>query len=424
MTAISSGATASFVYDADGNRVKSTVGGVTTVYIAGVFEFIENGTTDKITTYYDGNAMRRSGYGIDDGVFYLLQDHLKSSSSFVNQAGATLTNNYYYPYGGNRGGAFSNLTTKRFTGQYHESSLPGGEGLSYYNARWYDAKLGRFLSADTLVPGPANPQAFNRYSYVLNNPLRFTDPTGHEPCANGSMCLPDGPSGFGESFDQMLRIRQAANTFRSGADYYLVRGVGLFDMSHVHTSKNRMNSILSQIGSGEVYLYYGFGESWTTGVKIEIEGRYTVQTNLSPEQTRQVALAIAMDFEHYIERNQSPGSTYSVEDLPSDYLGYFLALNPDWTEEEALMRLGNGRAPGPFGEVVAYTSKLFRQNREFRPIPGRGAGHVDWPFPFQMRADDGASGLWSANVAVTPDTRAWWQKGVDWGNKVWGVLFD
>jgi RHS repeat-associated protein len=55
------------------------------------------------------------------------------------------------------------LTTKRFTGQYHESSLPGGEGLSYYNARWYDAKLGRFLSADTIVPGPANPQAFKRH---------------------------------------------------------------------------------------------------------------------------------------------------------------------------------------------------------------------------------------------------------------------
>jgi hypothetical protein len=55
-----------------------------------------------------------------NGVFYLLQDHLKSSSSFVNQSGATLANNYYYPYGGNRGGAFSNLTTKRFTGQYHK----------------------------------------------------------------------------------------------------------------------------------------------------------------------------------------------------------------------------------------------------------------------------------------------------------------
>jgi RHS repeat-associated protein len=59
--------------------------------------------------------------------------------------------------------------------------LPGGEGLSYYNARWYDPKLGRFLSADTIVPGPANPQAFNRYSYVFNNPVRLVDPSGHMP---------------------------------------------------------------------------------------------------------------------------------------------------------------------------------------------------------------------------------------------------
>jgi RHS repeat-associated protein len=93
--------------------------------------------------------------------FYLLQDHLKSSSVFVAQAGGVVATNYYYPYGGNRGStAFSFRSAKRFTGQYHESSLPGGEGLSYYNARWYDPKLGCFLSADTIVPGPANPQAF------------------------------------------------------------------------------------------------------------------------------------------------------------------------------------------------------------------------------------------------------------------------
>ncbi len=139
--AISGGATASFVYDADAGvlwaQVKSTVGGVTTVYIAGVFEFIENGNTDKMTTYYAPrgfpNAMRRSGYGIDDGVFYLLRDHLNSSSVIMNSAGSVVANGnqYYFPYGGNRGAAFSDLTTKRFTGQYHESSLPGGEGLSY-----------------------------------------------------------------------------------------------------------------------------------------------------------------------------------------------------------------------------------------------------------------------------------------------------
>jgi hypothetical protein len=39
--------------------------------------------------------------------------------------------------------------------------------------------LNRFLSADTIVPNPANPQSFNRYSYTYNNPVKYTDPTGH-----------------------------------------------------------------------------------------------------------------------------------------------------------------------------------------------------------------------------------------------------
>ena len=88
---------------------------------------------------------------------------------------------FYYPFGGNRGSAFSDLTSKRFTGQYHERDLPGGEGLSYYNARWYDAQLGRFVSADTIVPEPGNPQALNRYAYTFNNPLVYIDPDGHDP---------------------------------------------------------------------------------------------------------------------------------------------------------------------------------------------------------------------------------------------------
>ena len=47
-------------------------------------------------------------------------------------------------------------------------------------ARWYDPALSRWLSADTLVPEAGNPQALNRYSYVLGNPLLFIDPSGHD----------------------------------------------------------------------------------------------------------------------------------------------------------------------------------------------------------------------------------------------------
>jgi len=129
---------ATFVYDADGNRVMGTVSGTTTVYVAGVYEY-QGGATTK---YYEGNAMRRTSYASGNGVSYLLRDHLGSSSVIVNQDGTVAKSEFYYPYGGNRGAAFSPWTTKRFTGQYHESGLPGGEGLSYYNACWYDDQAG------------------------------------------------------------------------------------------------------------------------------------------------------------------------------------------------------------------------------------------------------------------------------------------
>jgi len=47
----------------------------------------------------------------------------------------------------------------------------------FYNARWYDSQLGRFAQADSIVPGGV--QGYDRFAYVNNNPLRYTDPTGH-----------------------------------------------------------------------------------------------------------------------------------------------------------------------------------------------------------------------------------------------------
>jgi len=69
---------------------------------------------------------------------------------------------------------------KLFTGQRRYG---GKSGIYYYGYRFYNADIGRFLQADSIVPGAGNPQALNRYSYVLDNPLIHTDPTGH--------CVPD-----------------------------------------------------------------------------------------------------------------------------------------------------------------------------------------------------------------------------------------
>jgi RHS repeat-associated protein len=61
-------------------------------------------------------------------------------------------------------------------GQREESGLGS---LYDYNARFYSPYLNRWLSPDTIVPDPANPQSLNRYAYTLNNPVKYTDPSGH-----------------------------------------------------------------------------------------------------------------------------------------------------------------------------------------------------------------------------------------------------
>jgi RHS repeat-associated protein len=81
----------------------------------------------------------------------------------------------YTPFGRYRSGGRSPVTDRAYTGQRENMEL----GLYYYNARYYLPGLSRFLSADTIVPDPQNPQQFNRYSYTLNNPLVFVDSTGH-----------------------------------------------------------------------------------------------------------------------------------------------------------------------------------------------------------------------------------------------------
>jgi RHS repeat-associated protein len=55
-------------------------------------------------------------------------------------------------------------------------------GLDYFLARYYSGAQGRFISPDPMGGKIANPQSFNRYAYVLNNPLKFTDPTGLYEC--------------------------------------------------------------------------------------------------------------------------------------------------------------------------------------------------------------------------------------------------
>ena len=85
----------------------------------------------------------------------------------------------YKPFGGYAGAKPVNYIQNRgFTG-HDRTQADDALGIVYMNARVYMPSTGKFLTADTLVPDPTNSQSYNRYAYVHNNPINFTDPSGH-----------------------------------------------------------------------------------------------------------------------------------------------------------------------------------------------------------------------------------------------------
>jgi len=186
-------ATTSFVYDGDGNLVKKIKPDSSkTIYIGGIYEVDRTsgtpGTVTRTVTYYPaGGAMRINISGGSNTVYYLLKDHLGSASVVTDSYRVTVGEQRYYPYGETRLTIGTIYTDKLYTGQREMT----GVGIYNYGARMYDPKLGRFLSADTIVPNPYNPQDLNRFGYVRNNPLRYVDPTGHMvSCEPGDVCDP------------------------------------------------------------------------------------------------------------------------------------------------------------------------------------------------------------------------------------------
>jgi RHS repeat-associated protein len=113
----------------------------------------------------------------ENGLFYTLGDHLGSTSLVTDASGNKVGEMRYMPWGETRYDGGTTPTDYRYTGQREEAGI----GLYYYNARWYDAKLGRFAQADTYIPNRYTPISYDRFGYVNNNSINFVDPSGNRP---------------------------------------------------------------------------------------------------------------------------------------------------------------------------------------------------------------------------------------------------
>jgi RHS repeat-associated protein len=107
-------------------------------------------------------------------------DHLGTPRVITDSAGNRLSLHTYWPFGAEAPGSETDVAEHlQFTGHERDSS-PGAPGydLDYMHARYYWPGMGRFLSVDRVSGKPERPQSWNRYSYVLNNPMAAVDPTG------------------------------------------------------------------------------------------------------------------------------------------------------------------------------------------------------------------------------------------------------
>ena len=131
---------------------------------------------------------------------WLLGDHLGSTSMVTDASGVMVSEVRYSAFGEVRYQSGTMTTDYLYTGQRQEAEL----GLYYYIARWYDPAIGRFIQADSIVPNPASALGFDRYAYAYNNPLNYTDPSGHFPelPPNDGPCL-DGNCDFNPPDEQV-----------------------------------------------------------------------------------------------------------------------------------------------------------------------------------------------------------------------------
>lgn len=120
-------------------------------------------------------------------LYYVHTDNMGSIQVITDEHRQIVSEYAYTPWGGRILLAGKNITDRGYTGHEHLVAL----GLINMNGRIYDPVLARFLSPDPYVQAPTFTQSFNRYTYCLNNPFLYTDPSGENPLliALGIYCL-------------------------------------------------------------------------------------------------------------------------------------------------------------------------------------------------------------------------------------------
>jgi RHS repeat-associated protein len=212
---------------------------------------------------YNGNEMLASENDSAPKTRHYSTDHLGSPRLITDNGGMLVGQHTYFPFGSEASAVAQGLNdTKRFTGHERDAS-----GLDYMHARYYNWAWGRFLSAD---PGKdwdmAQPQAWNLFTYVRNNPVGKTDPTGRRTHSKGISA--------NVAFGAYLGVSYNVNTDDKGnvsLTFSVTTGGGTPGGGVQGTEGWSTNNTVHDIPGTNGVVGKGAGDGIEGGVELEIE---------------------------------------------------------------------------------------------------------------------------------------------------------
>lgn len=178
---------AAYQYDAFGRRISKTDrDGNTTYYAYGkglnvLTEFSQDGVPESDYVYAGKTRIAKIDFdiiGSPKSPYFYHTNHLGSNISVTDRITDEIWDNEYLPFGSSLNTDIKNITEIQH--QYSSKELDEYTGLYYFGARYYNPETGRFMSVDPAGIDITNPQSWNRYAYVQNNPYTFVDPDGRQ----------------------------------------------------------------------------------------------------------------------------------------------------------------------------------------------------------------------------------------------------
>jgi RHS repeat-associated protein len=317
IVAVDGGATATYVYDAFGRRVRKELGSGGS---GGIYEYLYDLDGRPITTVNPaGTTLRGEIYAgskhvatyVNNTTVFAHQDWIGSERVRTNVSGSVIQDCEYKPFGepkscNSTSGTFTGLNIDPFaysTVNYAGYDRDAETGLDHLWFRYYNPRIGRFMSADLVSGSVVDPQSLNKMSYVANNPCNATDHLGLETCRFN------------------VRVSNPANA----------------SPAQVSAALNRVNAIFAKTAtSNGDHVQMNFVTSGPSSAGVEFTSPGWLVENLIPERMAPFGTTniFTRNAYVYVERvNQyhaGMGNDNFMGSVIAHELGHAFNLGPDW----------------------------------------------------------------------------------------------